>query len=146
MNKIYRVIWNATLGLWQCVSELSKSNRSLNKDKSSVIKVVTFSSFILISQNVWSAGYVKNTSSAGNGIKKDASGLNLFIGSNEKPSYLEVIDVESQTDFKAALRKKWGGIYGSWDYATVGIASGSGTQYNIVRRRSFLHKRALYFA
>lgn len=23
MNKVYRVIWNATLGLWQCVSELA---------------------------------------------------------------------------------------------------------------------------
>ncbi|MFC0322014.1 ESPR domain-containing protein [Gallibacterium melopsittaci] len=23
MNKIYRVVWNSALGLWQCVSELA---------------------------------------------------------------------------------------------------------------------------
>ncbi|OBX09708.1 Hsf [Gallibacterium salpingitidis] len=31
MNRIYRVVWNAALGLWQCVSELAtaKANRNL---------------------------------------------------------------------------------------------------------------------
>ncbi|WP_082985057.1 ESPR domain-containing protein [Gallibacterium genomosp. 3] len=34
MNKIYRVIWNAVLGVWQCVSELSRA-----KGKSSASKI-----------------------------------------------------------------------------------------------------------
>ncbi|MFC0309598.1 autotransporter domain-containing protein [Gallibacterium trehalosifermentans] len=34
MNKFYRVIWNASLGVWQCVSELSRA-----KGKSSVSKI-----------------------------------------------------------------------------------------------------------
>ncbi|MFC0309526.1 ESPR domain-containing protein [Gallibacterium trehalosifermentans] len=33
MNKIYRVIWNTTLGVWQCVSELT-----LAKGKTKTIK------------------------------------------------------------------------------------------------------------
>ncbi|WP_082985617.1 ESPR domain-containing protein [Gallibacterium genomosp. 3] len=34
MNKIYRVVWNTTLGLWQCVSELARA-----KGKSTTTKI-----------------------------------------------------------------------------------------------------------
>ncbi|MDA3977879.1 ESPR domain-containing protein [Gallibacterium sp. AGMB14963] len=37
MNKIYRVVWNATLGLWQCVSELATAK---GKSKSQAKNVV----------------------------------------------------------------------------------------------------------
>ncbi|NOL50548.1 ESPR-type extended signal peptide-containing protein, partial [Pelistega europaea] len=36
MNKIYRVVWNATLGLWQCVSELARA-----KGKSTTTQVTS---------------------------------------------------------------------------------------------------------
>ncbi|WP_082985090.1 ESPR domain-containing protein [Gallibacterium genomosp. 3] len=38
MNKIYKVIWNSTLGIWQCVSELTSAK---GKSKSSTSSVAT---------------------------------------------------------------------------------------------------------
>lgn len=49
MNKIYKVIWNATLGTWVAVSEMAKgktksSNTTLTVGSVALTLIVTFSS------------------------------------------------------------------------------------------------------
>ena len=39
MNKVYRVIWNASLGAWVAVSELAKSHTKTKSVKASVVLI-----------------------------------------------------------------------------------------------------------
>ncbi|WP_139852356.1 ESPR domain-containing protein [Acinetobacter pullicarnis] len=46
MNKVYRVIWNASLGAWVAVSELAKSkSKSTAKTVGSIVTIIGIVSF-----------------------------------------------------------------------------------------------------
>lgn len=56
MNKIYRVIWNASLGAWVAVSELAKGkSKSSTKTVGAVVAIigaVTFSAGAFAAENI----------------------------------------------------------------------------------------------
>ena len=67
MNKVYKVIWNATLGTWVAVSELAKGKTKSSKvtgivGAATVALMVTFSSGAMAAWN--------NSSGGGTGIAK----------------------------------------------------------------------------
>ena len=57
MNKIYKVIWNATLSAWVAVSELAKGKTKSSKTTGSVGAVVAIVGAISFSPDVLAGGY-----------------------------------------------------------------------------------------
>ncbi|MDY0136916.1 MAG: filamentous hemagglutinin N-terminal domain-containing protein, partial [Thiomicrospira sp.] len=95
MNRIYRVVWNAALGVWQAVSEIGKG-RKKTKTRRLVIATpelagllkrlhparigLTLGSLLLISQSVYAASLPQNgvvTSGAGSISQPNANTLNI---------------------------------------------------------------------
>lgn len=123
MNKIYRVIWNATLGTWVAVSELAKSktknnggvvgtnhlepqkNPTVSAQKNVNYKLLTLAIFAVFSSTFAFAGYEAGkgstftnctTSSLGSGTESTNS---IAIGGDSTPtSITEVVACAPTTD------------------------------------------------
>ncbi len=69
MNKIYKVIWNATLGTWVAVSELAKGKAKSKSSKiQSIVGAVTVTLMVTFSSGAMAAW--NNSSGGGTGIAK----------------------------------------------------------------------------
>ena len=82
MNKVYRVIWNASLGAWVAVSEITKSKGK--KSNKAIKSGVLVSSLVLFAGNAIAAPY-----NAGGGT---ATGTDaIAIGENSNASGVKSI-------------------------------------------------------
>ncbi|OBX04382.1 hypothetical protein QV06_06930 [Gallibacterium genomosp. 3] len=97
MNKIYRVVWNATLGLWQCVSELTpakgktkSSKKIVNKSKKITFILSTIISLLPVHESL--AQVV-----AGGGVA--VSDNNLYIGSIYNTGTITAIGISGLDQF-----------------------------------------------
>ena len=100
MNKVYKVVWNASLGIWVAVSELAKGktksrcsveascsqNQQLeNVSLSSVFnyKTLSLAIFTVFTANFAHAGYIAGSGSASNNCNANANtNSGLAIGNN----------------------------------------------------------------
>ena len=87
MNKVYRVIWNASLGAWVAVSEITKSKGK--KSNKAIKSGVLVSSLVLFAGNAIAASYdagngtATGTDAIAIGERSDASGtLSMALGAD----------------------------------------------------------------
>lgn len=76
MNKIYKVIWNATLSAWVAVSELAKGKTKSSKITGSVGAVVAIVGAISFSPDAFAGGY----SAGGGNINAACSSTSTTTG------------------------------------------------------------------
>lgn len=79
MNKIYKVIWNATLGTWVAVSEIAKGKTKTSK-VTSIASVATVSLMLTFSPNALAA-WVAGTGGATGTPTGTSSTTGIAIGS-----------------------------------------------------------------
>lgn len=79
MNKIYKVIWNATLGTWVAVSELAKGKTKASK-VTGIVGAVTVTLMVTFSPQAFAA-WVAGVNGTGGTTTGSASSTGIAIGS-----------------------------------------------------------------
>ena len=77
MNKIYKVIWNATLGTWVAVSELAKGKTKSSK-VTGIVGATTVTLMVTFSPGAMAAW--TNAGSGGGGVSNNSTGIAIGNG------------------------------------------------------------------
>ncbi|KGQ56327.1 hypothetical protein IE01_06925, partial [Gallibacterium anatis DSM 16844 = F 149] len=147
MNKIYRVVWNATLGVWQCVSELAtskgktKSSRQLKNSEKKYKKGIFVVSLLTLSiQNIFAVdiNWENNQNGAGIGIFN----TNLHINSvyETVSALVEARNITSFDDFKQKVQERFNSKN---DFSTIKV--GTLYDYGPGKKRNSDLQQSLYF-
>ena len=127
MNKIYKVIWNVTLGTWVAVSELAKGKTKASKitgivGAATVTFMVTFSpqAFAVWANNGGGAGSSYQGTAASGAIAIGAAG-----GNQATASVLEAIAIGANTNAAGAQSTVIGNDIGANASAIQAVVIGS---------------------
>ncbi|OBX08712.1 autotransporter-associated beta strand repeat-containing protein, partial [Gallibacterium genomosp. 3] len=147
MNKIYRVVWNAALGVWQCVSELAtskgktKSSKQLKNSEKKYKKGIFVVSLLTLSiQNIFAADYDINWARNQDGSGIDIFNDNLHINSVyvNLSALVEARNITSFDDFRQKMRSRWD-RFNNTSFSTIKV----GTLYYYLQSEVL---QSLYFS
>ena len=133
MNKIYKVIWNATLGTWVAVSELAKGKTKASKI-TGIVGAATVTFMVTFSPHAFAVWANNNGGGAGSSYQGTAASGAIAIGAaggnQATASVLEAIAIGANTNAAGTQSTVIGNDIGANASAIQAVVIGSNFNSN----------------